>query len=92
VSGDGGIGRHVAGDDEEVGLLAHRADLVGQALEWAGLDLVLEVPAERLAECVRDECRARFRERLERAAEVEGGMEGAHVAYWSLRAHAGVEG
>jgi hypothetical protein len=53
---------------------------------------VLEVCAERLAECMWDKGRARFRERLERAAEVEGGMEGAHVASWSLRAHAGVEG
>ena len=56
---------HIPGNDEEVGLLARRADLVGKPLERTGLELVLEIPAERLAERARDEGRARFRECLE---------------------------
>jgi len=85
---------HGAGDGEQVGLLAHRADLVGKPLERAGLDLALEPFAERLAERARDEGHARFRECLERAGEVEVGVESthAHAAWWSLWAHADVEG
>jgi hypothetical protein len=83
---------HAPGDDEEVGLLAHRANLVGKPLERAGVDLALELPAGRLAERARDEGRARFRECLERPMQVEVGVEGVPAAWWSLRAHAGVEG
>jgi len=83
---------HIPGNDEEVGLLAHRADLVGKPLERTGLELVLEIPAERLAERARDEGRARFRECLEGVGEVEVRVEDAHAARRSLRAHADVEG
>lgn len=93
-AGDRGMVGHAPGDDEEVGLLTDRANLVGKPLERAGLDLALEPLAEWLAECARDEGRARFRECLERGAEVEVRVEDthAHAAWWSLLAHADVEG
>jgi hypothetical protein len=68
-AGDRGIAGHGADDDEQVGLLADRADLVGQPLERAGLDLALEPLVEPLAERARNESRAHVRECSERAGQ-----------------------
>jgi len=91
-AGQGRIGRHGVGDDEQVGLLADRADLVGQPLERAVLNLALKLLPEWLAQGMGEEGRARFLDCLEGAAKVEVGMENAHAAKGLLCAHADVEG
>jgi hypothetical protein len=73
--GHQGVAAHQSGNDPLLGLLADRADLARDRLERAGLDLLVQGPAELLGQGPRHEREALPGHGLKRLAQIQPGHE-----------------